>query len=132
MSGVTRALTVLATAIIISVTLSAASVARAQTAPEDVRATIQRVGGPYAWCLTEIARRETGGTFDPAALNPQSLATGPFQFLPHGGEWDATPLGQQGVPVAVASVAEQVAAAAWSLAAGHGQQAWALSAPRGC
>ena len=61
----------------------------AQTAPgyEDPVTTIQRVGGPYAPCLTAIASRETGGTFDPYAVNPSSGAVGLFQFLPSGGEW---------------------------------------------
>ncbi len=99
--------------------------ARAQTpSPDEVIATTQAIGGSYSGCLLSIENRETGGTFRADAYNPTSGATGPLQYLPSGGVWSVTPLAQQGVSVAVASLAEQIAMGAWALAAGYGS-AWA-------
>jgi hypothetical protein len=92
--------------------------AGAQT-PDDVIAMIQSLGGPYSSCLLGIARTETGGTFDPYALNPHSGAIGPLQFMQAGGIWDETPDGRAGIPVTQASVAEQVRMGRWALENGH-------------
>lgn len=96
--------------------------ARAQT-PDQVISTTEAVGGAYSSCLLSIEARETGGTFSATAVNPASGAYGPLQYLQYGGVWQATPLGQAGVPVTVASVAEQVAMGAWAIANGFGS-AW--------
>lgn len=106
-----------------------AAPATAQT-PEQVIATTRAVGGNYAPCLLQIEARETGGTYSATVVNSSSGAYGPLQYLQTGGVWQATPLGQAGLPVTVATVAEQVAMAAWALASGYGS-AWAPE-PAGC
>ncbi len=103
-----------------------ATPARAQT-PEDVQAQIQQQAGPLAPCLLSIAARED----PPLAVHQPNLqgspAAGLFQFMP--ATWASTSVGQQ-VPLAVATVAEQTAAAAELLMSGW-SSAWAPTPP-GC
>lgn len=102
-------------------TLALPAAAHAQTAsdPDGVIATIQSQGEPLASCELAIAARE-----DPPLVPNQpniegSGAMGVFQFMPR--TWASTPEGD--VPLAVASVAEQIAAASWMLLTGQGS-AW--------
>lgn len=84
--------------------------ASAQT-PADVQAAIGR--GEHPACEMSIASRETGGTFDPYAVNPTTGAVTEFQFLQHGGVWDETPLGRDGYAPTDVSVAQRVAMVDW-------------------
>lgn len=95
--------------------------------PGDVFTAIQQ-HPDQAPCLLVIGRAES--QLQPYAVNPQSGTYGPFQFLPHGGVWDVTPLGRQGIPVAATSVYQQTEMAAWALSHGHGS-AW-VTAPSWC
>lgn len=99
--------------------------ARAQT-PDEVVQTTQTVAGPLAPCLLSIIQRE-----DPMfGVNQPNLegsgATGLFQFMPT--TWASTPPGAEGVPLAVASVAQQVEAAVWMIENGW-KSAWNPAPP---
>jgi len=101
-----------------------AVVASASPAPAQVVAEIDRQAqsaGLNPACVEAIAWRESGD--DPSAANP-SGARGLFGWLPVGGEWSSTPLGHSGLPVAQASVSQQVAMAVWALQNGDGAGAW--------
>ena len=62
-----------------------------QEIPADVVSAINLSCAAYGHCaeLWRKAKCETGGTFDPRAINPGSGAAGLFQFL--SGTWQTTP-----------------------------------------
>jgi len=101
-----------------------ASVSTVSVTPTQVVSEIDRQAqsaGLNPACVEALAWRESGD--DPSVSNP-SGARGLFGWLPVGGEWSSTPLGRSGLPIAQASVSQQVAMAVWALANGDGGGAW--------
>jgi hypothetical protein len=82
--------------------------------PDAVIGAINAKAGSFAPCITQVVSRETGGTFDPHLVNPSSGAYGAPQFIPYGGVYDVTPMGQAGVPVRSLDGTQQIDQMVWS------------------
>jgi hypothetical protein len=82
--------------------------------PDAVITEINSKGGTFAPCITQVVSREKGGTFDPHLVNPSSGAFGAPQFIPYGGVYDVTPMGQAGVPVRSLDGTQQIDQMVWS------------------